>query len=52
MENFSQIRQEIDNMENTSGVTADSLKASIIDKLEATHVEISDMSGRCRITYV
>lgn len=45
MENFSQIRQEIDNMENTSGVTADSLKASIIDKLEATHVEISDMSG-------
>lgn len=28
-----------------SGVTAQSLKSTLIEKLEATHVEIEDMSG-------
>lgn len=30
---------------NTSGVTADSLKATLTAKLEAEHVEIQDLSG-------
>ncbi|KAF2083765.1 bola-like protein [Saccharata proteae CBS 121410] len=31
----------------SSGVTADSLKATLIEKVGATHVDIEDMSGGC-----
>ncbi|PGH04381.1 hypothetical protein GX51_03540 [Blastomyces parvus] len=32
---------------NTSGITAASLKDTLIAKLDAQHVEIEDMSGGC-----
>ncbi|KAL1956186.1 hypothetical protein VTO42DRAFT_7533 [Malbranchea cinnamomea] len=32
---------------NTSGVTAESLKATLMAKLDAQHVEIQDLSGGC-----
>lgn len=32
--------------QSTSGVTADSLQASLTTKLDATHVEVEDMSGK------
>ena len=30
---------------NTSGITPDSLKATLKEKLQASHVDINDMSG-------
>lgn len=32
-------------MADTSGITADSLRAKLIDQLQAQHVEIEDLSG-------
>ena len=32
--------------ENTSGITVDSLQASLTTRLDATHVEVEDMSGK------
>ncbi|KAG8628637.1 hypothetical protein KVT40_002502 [Elsinoe batatas] len=31
----------------TSGVTPDSLRTTLVEKLQATHVEIEDLSGGC-----
>ena len=33
--------------ENSSGITPDSLTTTLKEKLEASHVEISDLSGGC-----
>lgn len=33
-------------MADTSGITADSLKAKLVEQLQAQHVEIEDLSGR------
>lgn len=32
-------------MADTSGITADSLKAKLVEQLQAQHVEIEDLSG-------
>lgn len=37
---------EAEQMQNSSGVTPQSLEATLREKLEASHVEIVDMSGR------
>ncbi|KAI8326919.1 bola protein [Blakeslea trispora] len=34
-------------MSNNSGITADSLKASIAERLEAKHVQVEDLSAGC-----
>jgi len=31
----------------SSGITPDTLKKSLVEKLEATHVDVQDMSGGC-----
>ncbi|KAI1305070.1 bola protein [Xylaria venustula] len=33
--------------ENTTSITEDSLKTALTDRLKATHVEVTDMSGGC-----
>lgn len=38
---------EAEQMQNSSGVTPQSLEATLREKLEASHVEIVDMSGTC-----
>lgn len=35
-------------MADTSGITADSLKAKLVEQLQAQHVEIEDLSGMFR----
>lgn len=37
--------QDATGAENSSGVTPDSLKTKLEEKLEASHVDIQDMSG-------
>ncbi|KAF2227686.1 bola protein [Elsinoe ampelina] len=34
-------------VQGTSGVTPDSLRTTLVEKLQATHVEIEDLSGGC-----
>lgn len=36
---------QAENVANTSGITPDSLKATLKEKLQASHVDINDMSG-------
>ena len=37
--------------QNTSGISADSLQASLTTRLEATHVEVEDMSGKAHLVF-
>ena len=36
---------QAENVANTSGITPDSLKQTLKEKLQANHVDINDMSG-------
>lgn len=38
---------EAEQMQNRSGVTPQSLETTLREKLDASHVEIVDMSGAC-----
>ncbi|PSK46565.1 hypothetical protein B9Z65_5533 [Elsinoe australis] len=42
---------EATNVQATSGVTPDTLRTTLIEKLGAVHVEIEDLSGGCGQMY-
>ncbi|GAM85519.1 hypothetical protein ANO11243_035260 [Dothideomycetidae sp. 11243] len=42
---------EADEVQASSGITPDALRAVLLEKLGATHVEIEDMSGGCGQMY-
>jgi len=42
---------EATEIQNITGVTAETLKAKLEEQLQATHVEIEDMSGGCGQMY-
>ncbi|KAL2009809.1 hypothetical protein VTN00DRAFT_5616 [Thermoascus crustaceus] len=44
---FAAINAAMADAANTSGITADSLKETLMKQLQAQHVEIEDMSGGC-----
>ena len=40
---------QAESVANTSGITPDTLKATLMEKLQASHVDINDMSGKAKI---
>ena len=38
-------------VQNSTGITPETLKATLREKLQANHVDVEDMSGMCSILF-